>query len=84
MNKKSFSGIFGNIFIVIYSLFILMPIYFVIITSLKTKADIILKPLVPSLKPVFQNFVDSFKGVFVEKRFDIDLEQVKKISELRK
>lgn len=60
LNKKSFSGIFGNIFIVIYSLFILLPIYFVIITSLKTKADIILKPLVPSLKPVFQNFVDSF------------------------
>jgi hypothetical protein len=30
-----------------------------------------------------KNFVDSFKGVFVEKKFDIDLEQVKKISELR-
>ena len=31
-----------------------------------------------------KNFIDSFKGVFVEKKFDIDLEQVKKISELRK
>ena len=31
-----------------------------------------------------KNFVDSFKGVFVEKKFDIDLEQVRKISELRK
>jgi hypothetical protein len=30
-----------------------------------------------------KNFVDSFKGVFVEKKFDIDLEQVKKISKLR-
>ena len=30
-----------------------------------------------------KNFVDSFKGVFVEKKFDIDLKQVKKISELR-
>ncbi len=30
-----------------------------------------------------KNFVDSFKGVFVEKKFDIDLEQVKKISELK-
>ena len=31
-----------------------------------------------------KNFVDSFKGVFVEKKFDIDFEQVKKISVLRK
>ena len=31
-----------------------------------------------------KNFIDSFKGVFVEKKFDIDFEQVKKISELRK
>ena len=31
-----------------------------------------------------KNFIDSFKGVFVEEKFDIDLEQVKKISELRK
>jgi hypothetical protein len=31
-----------------------------------------------------KNFVDSFKGVFIEKKFDIDLEQVKRISELRK
>jgi hypothetical protein len=30
-----------------------------------------------------KRFVDSFKGVFVEKRFDIDLEQVRKISELK-
>lgn len=31
-----------------------------------------------------KNFVDSFKGVFLEKKFDIDLQQVKKISELKK
>ncbi len=31
-----------------------------------------------------KNFVNSFKGVFIEKKFDIDLKQVKKISELRK
>ena len=31
-----------------------------------------------------KNFIDSFKGVFIEKKFDIDLKQVKKISELRK
>ena len=31
-----------------------------------------------------KNFVDSFKGVFVEKKFDIDLKQVKKISELKR
>ena len=30
-----------------------------------------------------KNFIDSFKGVFIEKKFDIDLEQVKKISELK-
>ena len=30
-----------------------------------------------------RNFIDSFKGVFVEKKFDIDFEQVKKISELK-
>ena len=30
-----------------------------------------------------KNFVDSFKGVFIEKKFDIDFEQVKKISELK-
>lgn len=30
-----------------------------------------------------KNFVDSFKGVFLEKKFDIDLEQVRKISELK-
>ena len=29
-----------------------------------------------------QKFVDSFKGVFMEKKFDIDLNQIKKISEL--
>lgn len=29
-----------------------------------------------------KNFVDSFKGVFVEKKFDIDFEQVKRISGL--
>ena len=31
-----------------------------------------------------KNFVDSFKGVFIEKKFDIDFEQVKRISELKK
>jgi len=30
-----------------------------------------------------KNFIDSFKGVFIEKRFDIDLGQVKRISELK-
>ena len=30
-----------------------------------------------------QKFVDSFKGVFMEKKFDIDLNQIKKISELK-
>ena len=30
-----------------------------------------------------KNFIDSFKGVFVEKKFDIDIEQVKKISGLK-
>ncbi len=29
-------------------------------------------------------FVDSFKGIFMEKKFDIDLNQIKKISELKK
>ena len=31
-----------------------------------------------------KNFVDSFKGIFAEKKFDIDFEQVKRISELKK
>ena len=31
-----------------------------------------------------KNFVDSFKGVFMEKKFDIDFKQVKRISELKK
>jgi len=30
-----------------------------------------------------KNFIDSFKGVFIEKKFDIDLKQIKRISELR-
>jgi hypothetical protein len=30
-----------------------------------------------------KNFIDSFKGVFVEKRFDVDIKQVEKISKLR-
>lgn len=30
-----------------------------------------------------RNFIDSFKGVFIEKKFDIDFEQVRKISELK-
>lgn len=30
-----------------------------------------------------KNFVDSFKGVFMEKRFDIDMKQVEKISRLK-
>ena len=31
-----------------------------------------------------KNFVNSFKGVFLEKKFDIDMQQVKRISELKK
>ena len=31
-----------------------------------------------------KNFIDSFKGVFIEKRFDVDLKQVEKISQLKK
>ncbi len=31
-----------------------------------------------------KNFVDSFKGVFLEKKFDIDFQQVKRISKLKK
>ncbi|MDO8517185.1 MAG: hypothetical protein Q7S33_03605 [Nanoarchaeota archaeon] len=30
-----------------------------------------------------KKFIDSFKGVFMEKKFDIDLKQVKKISEIK-
>lgn len=30
-----------------------------------------------------KNFVDSFKGVFLEKKFDIDISQVEKISKLK-
>lgn len=30
-----------------------------------------------------KNFIDSFKGVFIEKKFDIDLGQVEKISKLK-
>ena len=30
-----------------------------------------------------KNFVDSFKGVFIEKKFDIDFKQVERISKLR-
>ncbi len=30
-----------------------------------------------------KNFIDSFKGVFLEKKFDIDIIQVKRISELK-
>ena len=31
-----------------------------------------------------KNFIDSFKGVFVEKKFDIDMKQVEKISNLKR
>ena len=31
-----------------------------------------------------KNFIDSFKGVFIEKKFDVDLKQVEKISQLKK
>ncbi len=31
-----------------------------------------------------KNFSDSFKGVFMEKKFDIDIDKVRKISQLRK
>ncbi len=31
-----------------------------------------------------KNFIDSFKGVFIEKKFDVDLKQVEKISKLKK
>ena len=30
-----------------------------------------------------KNFIDSFKGVFIEKRFDIDFKQVERISKLK-
>lgn len=30
-----------------------------------------------------KNFIDSFKGVFIEKKFDIDIEQVEKIAKLK-
>ena len=31
-----------------------------------------------------KNFIDSFKGVFIEKKFDVDMAKVEKISKLRK
>jgi hypothetical protein len=31
-----------------------------------------------------KNFVDSFKGVFIEKKFDVDLKQVERISKIEK
>jgi hypothetical protein len=31
-----------------------------------------------------KNFVDSFKGVFIEKKFDVDMKQVEQISKLKK
>jgi len=30
-----------------------------------------------------KNFIDSFKGAFMEKKFDIDINQVKQISKLK-
>ena len=30
-----------------------------------------------------KNFVDSFKGVFIEKKFDVDMKQVEQISKLK-
>ena len=30
-----------------------------------------------------KNFIDSFKGVFIEKRFDVDLRQVEKLSRIK-
>ncbi len=47
-----------------------------------------LKSLTNNLNKLVQvvedkNFVDSFKGVFMEKKFDIDMEQVKKIACLK-
>lgn len=41
-----------------------------------------LKELKETIKD--KNFIDSFKGVFIEKKFDIDLKQLEKISELHK
>ncbi len=40
-----------------------------------------LKELKETIKD--KNFIDSFKGVFLEKKFDIDLKQLEKISELQ-
>jgi hypothetical protein len=61
-----------------------------------SKLDLIKKFLfIGDLKTIHENlhklnqvvndkkFIDSFKGVFVEKKFDIDFQQVKRISELK-
>lgn len=60
LKEKSIFGILGNIFIGFYSLFVLVPIYFIIATSLKSTGDVYSKPLGFPLKPVFRNFVDAF------------------------
>jgi len=31
-----------------------------------------------------KKFIDSFKGVFIEKKFDVDLKQVERISKIKK
>lgn len=59
MKKITLNKILGNILIGFYSFFLLLPIYFVIITSLKSRADINLKPIALPLQPVFRNFIDA-------------------------
>lgn len=60
MKKRiTLHGIAGKLLVVLYSIFLLMPIYFVISTSLKEGWEVSLNPLGLPSAPQFRNFYDA-------------------------
>lgn len=57
----SISTVLGRAIVYLYALIVLIPLYFIIVTSLKTGSEITLNPLGFPEIAQFQNFIEAFK-----------------------
>ncbi len=60
MRKRRVQANWGSISVYIYALFLIAPLYFVVVTSLKGVGEISVNPLGLPAVPVFNNFVEAF------------------------
>lgn len=56
----SLFGVLGKIIVIIYAIIVIVPLYFVVVTALKTPQEITLTPLALPGTPQWQNFVNAF------------------------